>query len=144
MANLAASIKAEITRLAKKEIRVEITSLKKASTSYRTQIAQLKLRAKELERNIARLQKDSKRTTESVSQNDGEATLRWRHTGFATLRTKLGLSAADMGRLLGVSQLTIYKWEKGQSTPRAAQLKAISEVRKIGKKEAAKRLEQAA
>ncbi len=66
--------------------------------------------------------------------------LRFRADGFASLRKKLGLSAADMGKLLGVSLQTIYHWEKGQSKPRIQQLHSIAEVRKLGKRGAAARL----
>ena len=68
---------------------------------------------------------------------------RFRADGFASLRKKLGLSAADMGKLLGVSLQTIYHWEKGQSKPRASQMQGIAEVRKLGKRGAAARLAEA-
>ena len=52
--------------------------------------------------------------------------LRFRAAGFAALRKKLGLSAADMGKLLGVTLQTIYHWEKGQSRPRSSQMQSIA------------------
>ncbi|MFM6992100.1 MAG: helix-turn-helix domain-containing protein [Rhodoferax sp.] len=64
--------------------------------------------------------------------------------GFAALRKKLGLSAADMGKLLGVSAQSIYHWETGKTKPHASQLAAISAVRKMGKKEVASKLGQTA
>lgn len=33
-------------------------------------------------------------------------------------RDRLGLSAANYGKLVGVSMLTVYNWEKGKSVPR--------------------------
>ena len=72
---------------------------------------------------------------------DGEgASLRFRVEGFASLRKKLGLSAADMGKLLGVSAQSVYHWETGTSKPRASQLQAISAARKMGKKAVATKL----
>ena len=56
-------------------------------------------------------------------------------------RQRLGLSAKNYGRLVGVAGLTIYNWESGKSRPRAKQLVAWSEVRGIGKREAWRRLE---
>ena len=56
-------------------------------------------------------------------------------------REKLGSSAADYGRLAGVSGLTIYNWEKGESSPREKQLLSWGEIRSLGKREAIKRLE---
>jgi len=49
---------------------------------------------------------------------------------------KLGLPAADMGALLGVSAQTIYNWEAGKSKPRAQQLAAIATLRGMGKRQA--------
>ena len=62
--------------------------------------------------------------------------------GFAALRKKLGLSATDMGKLIGVSGQSVYHWETGKTKPRASQLLAISAVRKMGKKEVAAKLSQ--
>ena len=68
--------------------------------------------------------------------------LRFRVSGFGTLRKKLGVTANEMGVLLGVSGQSVYKWEQGKAKPRASQLKAIAAVRKMGKREVAERLAQ--
>ena len=60
--------------------------------------------------------------------------------GFASLRKKLGLSAVDMSKLLGVSAQSVYHWETCKSMPRASQLQAISAARKMGKKAVAAKL----
>ena len=70
--------------------------------------------------------------------------VRFRVGGFASLRKKLGLSAAEMGKLIGVSAQSVYHWETGKTKPRASQLTAISAVRKMGKKEVAAKLGQSA
>ena len=59
---------------------------------------------------------------------------------LAAQRRKLGLSAADFATLLGVSGQSVYKWEHGESRPRAKQIEAIAALRGIGKREAAERL----
>lgn len=138
MANFASFLKSEISRLARKEIRAETESLKKASAQYRSDIAALKRRMVEQDRLIAQLRKGKPANTAKDAEDS--PSLRFRADGFANLRKKLGLSAADMGKLLGVSLQTVYHWEKGQSKPRSSQLQAISEVRKLGKRGAAARL----
>lgn len=142
MANIASLLKAEISRIARKEVRTETQTLKKASAQYRSDIAALKRRIAEQDRLIAKLRKSKPATTAATGENEGPQ-LRFRPDGFASLRKKLGLSAADMGKLLGVSLQTIYHWEKGQSKPRASQLQGIAEVRKLGKRGAAARLAEA-
>jgi hypothetical protein len=47
MPNIATILKAEILRLARKEVRSEVEGLKKASTLYRSEIAALKRRVPE-------------------------------------------------------------------------------------------------
>jgi DNA-binding transcriptional regulator YiaG len=138
MANIASFLRAEIARLARKEVRAEIETLKKASSQYRSDIAALKRRIAEQDRVIAKLRKGKPAAT---GEQESERTkLRFRAAGFASLRKKLGLSAAEMGKLLGVSLQTIYAWEKGQAKPRASQMQGIAEVRKLGKRGAAARL----
>ena len=141
MPNLAALLKSEISRIARKEVRAETQAFKKASAQYRADIAALKRRIASLESALKKLGK-----TSLVSRKAAEAStpqsLRFRVGGFAALRKKLGLSAAEMGQLLGVSAQSVYHWESGKSKPRAAQLAAIAQVRKLGKREAAARLAQ--
>lgn len=139
MANIASLLKSEISRITRREIRAETETLKKASAQYRSDIAALKRRLTEQERVIAKLRKD-KPAAAANDKAEEASQLRFRADGFASLRKKLGLSAADMGKLLGVSLQTIYHWEKGQSKPRASQLRRIAEVRKLGKRDAAARL----
>jgi len=55
-------------------------------------------------------------------------------------RSRLDLSAADYGKLVGVSGLTIYNWEHEKARPRKAQLAALVAVRGIGKREALSKL----
>lgn len=139
MPNIASLFKSEITRIARKEIRAEIQALRKASAQYRSDIAALKRRVAEQDRLIVKLTK--KQSIAGGDSNVQQASqLRFRADGFASLRKKLDLSAAEMGKLLGVSLQTIYHWEKGQSKPRASQLQAIAQVRRLGKRGVAARL----
>ena len=55
MTNLASAIKTETARLARKEIRVELQSLRKTSTQYRSDIAALKRRIQTLEQQVKRV-----------------------------------------------------------------------------------------
>lgn len=145
MQNLATALKAEIARIAKKELRGDLDSWKKASASFRREIAALKRRNADLERQLRRAAKGTPRTpakSEDVSSEDRQ--LRFSATRLASQRKKLGLSAADFAKLVGVSSLSVYKWESGQTRPRRAQLEAIANVRGIGKREAFARLERLA
>ena len=142
MSNLAAQLKNEISRIAKKESRAQAAVLKKVQTTHRSELADLKRRIATLESLVRSLGKAAARPI-APPQEEGEPQgLRFRADGFAALRKKFGLSAAQMALLLGVSNQSVYHWEMGKSKPRAAQLQAIAAVRKLGKKEVAARLAQ--
>jgi DNA-binding transcriptional regulator YiaG len=141
MSTFANQLKAEISRLARKEARAEVSALKKLTSQYRSEIATLKKRVSEIETVLKKLGKASLRSNSKAISDAPEKALRFRVAGFAALRKKLGLSAAEMGQLIGVSAQSIYHWESGKTKPRASQLAAISSVRKLGKKEVASRLE---
>jgi DNA-binding transcriptional regulator YiaG len=140
MSNFAAQLKTEISRIAKKESRAQAAVLKKAQTTHRTEIADLKRRIASLEAVVRRLAKTPTRSTPPAKEEVEPQGLRFRADGFASLRQKFGLSAAQMALLLGVSNQSVYHWETGKSKPRAAQLQAIAAVRKLGKKQVAQRL----
>ncbi|MFN0161215.1 MAG: helix-turn-helix transcriptional regulator [Burkholderiales bacterium] len=139
MPNFAVQLKAEISRLSRREIRNETKQLKKSSAQYRSEIATLKRRLASLESTLKRLARGAPGNARPADK-EPEEKLRFRAAGFATLRKKLGLSAEQMGRLVGVSGQSIYHWESGKARPRASQLPAIAAVRSIGKREAAARL----
>jgi len=134
MPNLASVLKDEILRLARKEVRKEIDGLKKASAQYRSSIVALKRQVVALEKQQARLGKAGPKKL--AIEADGESSTKFRFSAkrFAAQRQKLGLSAADLGTLLGVSAQTVYHWESGKTRPRQSQLAAIAGVRKMGKK----------
>jgi DNA-binding transcriptional regulator YiaG len=140
MSNFANQLKSEISRLARKEARTEIGELKKSVTHYRAEIAALKKRVSTLEVAFKKLAKAGSPSSAQAGDSTSERSLRFRVAGFANLRKKLDLSAAEMGKLLGVSAQSVYHWETGKTKPRSSQLAAISAVRKLGKKEVAARL----
>ncbi|GLH74749.1 hypothetical protein GETHLI_32510 [Geothrix limicola] len=141
MPNIASLLKSEILRLARKEVRAEVESLKKASAAYRSEISQLKHRVETLEKQLSRAEKKSMKARETSETPETTTKIRFSAKRFAALRKKLGLSAADMGLLIGVSGQTIYHWESEKSRPRQAQLEAIAALRGIGKREVKRRLE---
>jgi len=145
MPNIAALLKDEIARIARKEVRAQTEDVRKASVHYRTSIAGLRKRIEELERELKRVRRVAVRSEAAAPSGDddeGGTHRRFSPTRLAAQRHKLGLSAADFAALLGVSGQSIYKWEHGEARPRAKQLEAIAALRGIGKREAAARLEQ--
>lgn len=125
MTNFAHQLKGEISRIARKEVRAETQTLKKASAQYRLEITALKRRIASLEASVKKAPGSRAQKPEAVEEGGQSPSLRFRVAGFAALRKKLGLSAAEMGKLIGVSAQSVYHWETGKTKPRASQLLAI-------------------
>ena len=139
MSNFASILRDEIRRLAKREIKLETGKTKRAVVQYRRDIAGLKRLLAEQAKKIAALQKHAEKPSAQPAQEAGEK-LRFSARSVKAQRTRLGFSALDYGKLVGVSPLTIYAWEQGKSHPRKAQLAALVAVRGIGKREARQKL----
>jgi DNA-binding transcriptional regulator YiaG len=142
MPNIASILKAEISRVARKEVRAEIEALKKASVAHRASIAELRRQVSALEKELRRAAKVAGRSS-AASESDAQAAgtkRRFSATRLAAHRAKLGLSAASYGQLAGVSGQTIYHWEQGKARPRTAQLESLAAVRDLGAREVVERL----
>ncbi len=140
MTNIASLLKTEISRLARKEVRAETASLKNSVGNYRAEIAALKRRAQAMELELRRLSKGHARARPVEAQAEPAQKLRFTAKGLASQRRRLGLSASDVGLLVGASGQSIYNWEEGKAHPRARHLRAIAALRTMGKKEASARL----
>ena len=133
MPNLATILKQEIVRLARKEVRAEVQLLRKTGAQSRTDIAALKRRVAALEKQVARLGKVSVAKKVETAQQSTPG-VRFSAKGFAALRRRLDLSAAEMGLLLGASDQSVYKWERGVR-PRVQQLPQIAALRKLSRRQ---------
>ena len=142
MPNLAATLKEEIQRLARKEIKAQTGSTKQAVAQYRREIAKLKRQVQEQQKKVAFLERqERKRLEEPQAAEEAAEPVRFSARSVKSQRERLGLSAADYAKLVGVSPLTIYNWEHGKSRPRKEQFAALVAVRGIGKREALAKLE---
>ena len=141
MANIASALKDEIARVSRKEIRSETESLKKASSRYRSEIAELKRRLHALEQLAGRLNKAKPKNAAPASDDESQTQLRFNAKGFGSLRQRLKLSAEEVGLLVGTSGQSIYNWENGKAKPRSSHLPAIAALRRMGKREITAKLE---
>ena len=143
MTNFTILLKTEISRLARKEVRAETEPLKKILAQKKAEILDLKRRLAHLESATKKHKSDiSSASKDGIRGSKPEKAqgLRFRADGLVSLRKRLGLTGADMAKLLGVSIQSVYHWESGKTKPRASQLVLIAQIRKLGKKGAAERL----
>jgi DNA-binding XRE family transcriptional regulator len=144
MPNIATVLKEEILRLARKEARKETDTLKKASAQYRRDIAELKRRLAALQRKLGPLEKQAIKGAAAPAAETEAKGVRFTVRGLRSQRQRLGLSAADYGKLIGVTGQTIYSWEHETARPRRQQVARLAALRHIGKRDAHARLEQLA
>jgi DNA-binding transcriptional regulator YiaG len=144
MPNIASALKAEIIRVARKEMRAESENLKHAAAKSRAEILALKQRVVDLEKTIARISKVVGKAPERKREQGKVPSVRFTAKGLISMRRRLGLSASEMGSLVGVSTQTVYNWEAEKSKPRPQQMASLASLRSIGKRQAAARLNEMA
>lgn len=143
------AFRAEVLRMARKEIKGELGSLRKTVTSQRAAIASLKRDVKDLVSQVGGLHKAAARQAvpDQAQARDAEAPARrgrrfqFKAEALAAKREQLGLSQQAMAALLEASALSVARWESGKVAPRAAQLERIRTVLKMGKREALAKLQ---
>ncbi|WP_342132916.1 helix-turn-helix domain-containing protein [Hydrogenophaga sp. OTU3427] len=149
MSNIADALKQEIARVARKELKDEIAALRKLASTHRSDIAALKRELKALHGVVKGLQKGLSRPAAAPSPEPQETQTKRRggSTEFsaeqlATHRAELGLTQAQMARLIGASALSVYKWESGKVQPRAVQQEQIAAALKLGKRAVKAKLQE--
>jgi DNA-binding XRE family transcriptional regulator len=140
MANIGALLKAEITRLCRREIRKEMAVVRKATVSSRHHIAALRKQVGALEQKAGQLAKRAGAAVASAPAGLPERPVRFVAKGLKSLRKRLGLSAAQLAALIGVSEQSVYNWETKKATPRKEQFAALIGLRGVGKREVQQRL----
>jgi DNA-binding XRE family transcriptional regulator len=142
MPNMARALKEEVLQSARKELRRQTTAFGKASAQYGKDIAEMKCRLSDLQMRLALLERQMLGgLPPGAAQADTEPI--WvTPRSLRAQRRRLGLSAADFGRLLGVEGQTIYRWERGTSRPHQLQMEEIASLRRVSKGEVIACLEQ--
>ena len=142
MPNIGAMLKQEITRLSRREIRVQLQAARKGFAQNRRYIAALKRQVAALERQVGVLKRHRTIATAARAASGAQDTkVRFVAKGLKSQRSRLGLSAGEYARLVGVSAQSIYNWEQGNSTPRPPQLAIIATLRGMGKREVRQHLD---
>lgn len=129
----AAAFKAEIQRLARKEVKAQTTPLLKAVAALTIEMRTLKKRLKEAQRSTPARRSAASPLAGVPSPANSAKQLRFRADGYTSLRARLGLTAGDMAFLTGVTAQTVYARERGAKPRSAAELEAIAKLRTMPK-----------
>lgn len=135
MPNIAKVLKEEITRLARKEVRAEQEKSKGLTAHHHREIANLKGQVATLKRQVIALERQV-RNAGAAPQGPAESKrIRFIPKGLVSTRKRLGLSAADLAKMMGVSAQTIYNWERGVTKSGRDQLAKLASLRGVGKRQ---------
>jgi DNA-binding transcriptional regulator YiaG len=136
MSTFANSLKAEIARIARKELKDELAALRKSSSLQRSEIAALKRDVKALSQQLKRQERGQAASVRAVelAPTATKTNKKFDAAKLAEYRAHLGVTQAQLAQLLGASALSVYKWESGKVQPRAAQLERIHALLKVGKR----------
>jgi DNA-binding transcriptional regulator YiaG len=141
MGKVESTIKAEIVRLAKREVRSSFFPLRREVYSLRLKLSGLIKNFVTLDR-LAKetLQEQAKKKMELQASPEEVKISRLTPSRIRLFRNKLGISQRDLGILLGVSIGAVAMWEKGKFAPSAKKKASLIALRKLGKRDAKKLL----
>ena len=94
MPNIAAALREEISRLARKEIRRQTSVLRKASVQYRKDIAEMKRRVSDLQRKITPLEKQVRKNVPAQAAEPEVEHVRFTAKGLRSQRKRLDLPSS--------------------------------------------------
>jgi len=143
LGKLESTIKSEIQRLSKREIRATFVPL-------RREVRAMRLRLSSLSKNFSTLSRLAKEQMQNLPKKGLEATpeevkaSRLTPERIRGLRKKLGISMRELGILTGTSLGAILSWEKGKFKPRGEKKAALVGLRKFRKQEIRKLLAEKA
>ena len=139
MPDLGKAFREEISRVAGKDLRAAVNELNEEIRSLQREVSELK----------SQIAGSQGTNGEPSGPPAGDAkpasreavSVRVTPSSIKKHRKRLRLSQAQMGKLLGVSAITILNWEQGKSKPRVANREAIAELRTTKLKDAQLMLE---
>jgi DNA-binding transcriptional regulator YiaG len=134
MPNIAVVIRAEIERMVSREVR-------KATAA--SELAQLRRRVAELEKALAAVKKEASGNGRAKPAGRRGRQFKATPQTLRKIRARLGVTQAELAKLVGVSGNAAWQWEAGRAAPRGRKVKAIQELTKIGKREVRRRLAEA-
>lgn len=116
MSNVAKVLKAEISRVSRKEAKGAVDPIAKSTVALKKVIAELRKRVEVLEKGNNRLAAGKKKNRAEPVQTPAQESGKVLFTpkSIRSLRSKLGLSQAAFAKLVGVTPYSVRLWETKQ------------------------------
>ena len=138
-------IKAEIVRLAKREIRKTLVPLGRDVRLLKSTVSQPRKAVLLLERLVAQPQKElGKRKVPLEATPEEVKKSRFSPRLIRSLRKSLGISQKELAILSGVTVGAVHMWESGRFRPKDEKKSLMVGLRKLGRRDVGKLLEQRA
>lgn len=148
MPNLSQILKAEISRISRREAKAFTTPLRNSNTALKQSVLELKRKVADLEKESKKFSAFYKTAREEQTKVSPEEAQNARMTarGVKALRRKLGLSRQAFGKLVGISSGAVFMMEQksGRLRLRQQTLLSLLAVKGLGRREAKARLEESA
>ena len=143
MGILETTIKSEIVRLAKRELKRVTVPLRRDVRSLKMTVSQLRKTLSGLERLAARRGSEllGEKAKLSASPEELEKA-RFSPRLIMALRKRLGLTQKELATLAGVTVGAIFQWEKGMFDPRDDKKAVLVALRKLGRRQVKMLLEE--
>jgi len=136
MGKMEQTLKSEITRLAKKEMRAtylplarDIRRLKRTVSALRKTVAVLARLGTELQ-----AERQAQRAKLAAAPEEVKAA-RLSPSLIKKLRSRLGMTQGELATLVGVSGSAVGAWEYGKAKPEGHNREALVALRKLGRRE---------
>ena len=140
MGKLEGTIKDEIIRLAKREMRMKFVPLRRDVRSLKLTASQLRKSVLSLQRVVSQQERQmGPKPVPDVTPEDMKKA-RFSPRLIKTLRRHLGVSQREMAKLAGVTVGAVFQWEKGKFVPKDDKKKVLVGLRKLGRQNARKLL----
>ena len=144
MGKIESTIKAEIQRLAKHEVKVVFRPLRKEVWGIRLKLSNL-LKAFAPMNRLAKEISESKAKEPKLAASQEEVKAsRFTPERIRGLRKKLGISQRELGVLVGATNGAVLSWEKGKFKPQGEKKAALVALRKVRKRDVKKMLAEKA
>jgi DNA-binding transcriptional regulator YiaG len=143
MGTLEATIKSEIVRLAKREIRKTLVPLGRDVRLLKSAVSQLRKTVLTLVRFVAQQQKDLRKRKVPLEATPEEVKKsRFSPALIRSLRKHLRISQKELAILAGVTVGAVHLWEMGKFNPKDEKKAVMVTLRKLGRREVRKLLEE--
>lgn len=142
MSNLAQSLKAEIQRISRRELKASVSPIRASTIVLKKTVANLEKRIAVLEpiKSVFSQLRHPLRTSRSRQKLQGKSGSQRRASERS--ETSFGLSQADFGKLIGVSSQNVFVMEhkEGRLNVRKKTVASLLAIKGLGRREAKNRL----